>query len=257
MDYIAVSEAKTMRGLRLVLSAGVPGPWGESAKAVLKARGIAFAPVRQEVRAANEELRAWTGCRNAPTAVYNDEPPLTGWHDILMLSERLGSGPSLLPSEFAERALCVGYAAEICAQDGFGWNRRLNMFEKLVGTEIPEGAEPHQREFLRQYGLSKAAASRASARVADIMKALAAQLHAQRARKSRYLIGDALSAVDLYWSCFSQMVRPLPAEVNPAPEYLFAIYSDLPPLVESALDPVLIEHRDFIYERHIGLPLDF
>jgi glutathione S-transferase len=257
MEYVSVAHAKSTRGLRLVLSAGVPGPWGEAAKAVLATRKVSFTPVLQEPMGANLELRAWTGIRNAPVAVYDDEPPQAGWYEILMLSERLGSGPSLLPSNSADRALCLGYAMEICAQDGFGWYRRVNIMAKIAGTEQPAGAEPHQREYWRQYGISKAAVERAPKRTAAIQRALAAQIKTQRARGSQYLVGDGLTAVDLYWACFSQMVRPLEQAVNPMPDYLRPLYSELPEEVAAAMDPVLIEHRDLIFERHIGLPLDF
>lgn len=166
MHYFSVTEARTMRGLRLVLSGGVPGPWGEAAKAMLRARNVPFAPVAQEPMAANEELREWTGCRNAPTAVYDDEPPRTGWFDILMLSERLGSGASLLPEASADRALCLGLIMEICGQDGFGWNRRMNMLAAMWGSQAPSAAKPHELEYTRQYGLSPEAAARAPIRTA-------------------------------------------------------------------------------------------
>ena len=73
MEYMSVAKARSMPGLRLVLSAGVPGPWGEAAKAVLKTRHVAFTAVAQEPLAPNLELRAWTGSRNAPIAVYDDD----------------------------------------------------------------------------------------------------------------------------------------------------------------------------------------
>jgi glutathione S-transferase len=257
VKYLSVVEARSMTGLRLVLSAGVPGPWGEAAKAVLKARNVSYAPVAQKVMAANEELCAWTGMRNAPIAIYNDEPPLAGWLDILMLAERLGSGPSLLPDSSTERALGVGFSVEICGQDGFGWNRRLSMMKMVWTVESPDDAEPHLREYTRQYGLSPQASARAPARSADILRALAAQLHAQRARGSEYLVGARLGAADLYWACFSQMVGPLPKEVNPMPDYVWRLYSQSPAEVTAALDPILFEHRDRIYQRHIGLPLDY
>ena len=59
VKYHSVVEAKSMTGLRLVLSAGVPGPWSEAAKAVLKARNVSYAPVAQTVMAAfaKEETR--------------------------------------------------------------------------------------------------------------------------------------------------------------------------------------------------------
>ena len=257
MRYFSVAEAKAMPGLRLVLSAGVPGPWGEAAKAMLRARKVPFAAVAQEPMAPNEELREWTGCRNAPTAVYDDGPPQTGWFDILMLAERLGSGASLLPERSADRALCLGIIMEICAQDGFGWNRRLIMLNAMWGSQAPSEAEPHELEYTRQYGLSPEAAARAPGRAADILGALAAQLHAQKARGSDYLVGDRLSAADLYWACFSQLTGPLPKDVNPIPDYVWSLYSTMPEAVELALDPILFEHRNRIYERHIGLPLDY
>lgn len=246
-----------MPGLRLVLSMGVPGPWGEAVKAVLKARNVPFAPVGQQPMAANEDVREWTGCRNAPTAMYDDEPALTTWFDILMLAERLGSGPSLLPTASHERALCLGLIMEICAQDGFGWNRRLSMLHSIWGTETPTRAEPHELEYIREYGLSAASVARAPARTADILSALANQLHAQKAQGSDYLVGARLTAADLYWACFSQMALPLPKDVNPIPDYVATLYSTLPIEVEAALDPILLAHRDLIYERHIGLPLDY
>ncbi len=246
-----------MPGLRLVLSAAVPGPWGEAAKAMLRARNVPFAAVAQEPLAANAELRAWTGCRNAPTAVYNDELPRTTWFEILMLAERLGSGPSLLPEDSADRALCLGTIMEICAQDGFGWNRRLIMLEAMWGSQAPSNAAPHEQEYTVQYGLSAEAAARAPRRAADILGALATRLHAQKTRGSEYLVGDGLSAVDIYWACFSQLVGPLPTAVNPIPDYVSSLYSTFPEAVEAALDPILFAHRDCIYERHIGLPLDY
>jgi glutathione S-transferase len=257
MHYYSVSEAKAMPGLRLVLSAGVPGPWGEAAKAVLRARNVAFAPVGQEPMAENAELRAWTGCRNAPVAVYDDEPPLTGWFDILMLAERLGSGPSLLPETSADRVVCLGFITEICGQDGFGWNRRIDMLTGMWVQQLPADLAPHQREYIGQYGLSPDATARAPHRTADILGALARQLRAQQARGSAYLVGDRLTAVDLYWACFSQLIGPLPAALNPIPEYVLRLYSHLPDTVAAAIDPIVFEHRDHIYERHIGLPLDY
>jgi glutathione S-transferase len=257
MKYLSVAEGRALKGLRLVLSAGVPGPWGESAKAVLKLRKVPYAAVGQEPMGPNEELVAWTGIRNAPIAMLDDDPPLTGWLDILLLAERLGSGPSLLPARSAERALCLGLATEIASPDGLAWNGRLWMLVKFYGTVPAADAPPHQCALMRQYGLSAASVARAPVRAADILQALAAQLRAQRQRGSDYLIGTQLSAVDVYWACFSQMVNPLPEKSSPMPDYVRALYSDVPAEVAAALDPILFEHRDRIFTRHIGLPLEY
>ena len=78
--------------MRLVLTANMPGPWGEAAKAVLSARQVSYLPVAQAVMESNDELHAWTGVRNAPVAVLDEEPPLTTWLDILFLPNAWARG---------------------------------------------------------------------------------------------------------------------------------------------------------------------
>lgn len=89
MKYLSVEEAIDMPGLRLVLTAGVPGPWSESAKAIMAYKGLAFTPVLQQGGGENEALRNWTGQTSAPVAVYDNLPPACHWLDLLMLAERL------------------------------------------------------------------------------------------------------------------------------------------------------------------------
>lgn len=255
MEYLSVAEARQRSGLRLVLTSGVPGPWGEAAKAVLRARRVDFLPVEQQAMAANTELLAWTGLRNAPIACFEDEPPLAGWLDIILLAERLGSGPSLLPTDEGDRALCLGFIAEIAGRDGFGWNRRHQvMAAYLSGDPADDDA---MRPLVQAYAVTLDAIERAPGRLAMILQGLGSQLHRQAAVGSPYLIGTRLSALDLYWACFSMMIRPLPAEVNPMPDWLRPLYSRCDARVEGAIDPILIAHRDLVYDRHIGLPLDY
>src|SRR5688500_10909566 len=113
MKYLTVAEARQLPGLRLVLTAHMPGPWGEAAKYILAARNVHFIPVEQLALERNEDLFAWTGMRNAPIAVYNDEPPQSTWLEILILAERLGSGPSLIPEDPIHRALMMGFSTEL------------------------------------------------------------------------------------------------------------------------------------------------
>ena len=127
MEYRSIADARTLDGLRLILTAGVPGPWSESAKAVFRARGVPYTPIEQELGGDNEEQVSWLGIRNAPVALYNDEKPRSGWAEILFLAERLGSGPSLIPEDPFDRALMFGLAHEIAGEDGLGWCRRLLM----------------------------------------------------------------------------------------------------------------------------------
>lgn len=257
MDYVSITEGRALPGLRLVLSAGVPGPWGESAKAVLRARNVPFVAVAQTPMAANDDLRAWTGLRNAPIAVLDDEPPVHGWHEIVMLGERLGSGPSLLPDTPEDRTASQALSHAICGKNGFGWNRRLSILGAGYGVPPAEDVPPFRREMLAGYDLTQETVAAAPGRVAAILRDITDRLHAQRSRGADYLFGHVLSATDLHWACFSQMVAPLPQAVNPMPEYLRPLYATIEPEVADVIDPILIAHRDHIYERHIGLPLDY
>lgn len=252
MEYVSVAEARNLPGLRLALSAGTPGPWGEAAKAVLKLRNVPFTPVRQHIMQANEELVAWTGFRNAPVAVYNDEPAMAGWIEILMLAERLGSGPSLLPEDELERMMALGIAAEICSPGGFGWERRLSLMRP---EQVAQAAG--STVMSRAYGMRTDAAAKAPARVIAILEGLSRQLERQRAAGSAYFVGDRLSAPDVYWACFSQLVGPLPEELCPMGPEMRAIYSSITPEIAVAVDPALIRHRDMVWQRHIGLPMEF
>ena len=77
---------------------------------------------------------------------------------------------------------------------------------------------------------------------------------------SQYLIGDTLSALDIYWACFSQMLDALPAEVNPMPDYMRKVWGLTSRAIQQAgyeLDPALLAHRDFIFPTHLQWPLDF
>jgi glutathione S-transferase len=250
LDYLSVAEARDLPGLRLVLSAHVPGPWGESAKAVFKARGVPFVPVFQEILAPNEELVAWTGIRNAPIAVYDDEPPQTGWHEIVLMAERLGSGPSLLPDDPLDRALAMGISSEICSPGGLGWTRRLEMMVTRDNRNWTDNIR-------RGYGLSPDAVADAPERIASILKGLSEQLRRQRDRGLEYLVGSRLSACDIHWACFSYMVSSLSETNCPMPANMRRLYDAVSDHTKAALDPALVRHRDMVLERHVGLPLSF
>jgi glutathione S-transferase len=90
-------------------------------------------------------------------------------------------------------------------------------------------------------------------RIAAILQGLAHQLTGQQTLGSPYLVGQRLSAADLYWACFSNSLAPLPPELNPIPDWVRALYTR----ENQELPALLSEHRDRIYRDHIGLPLDF
>jgi len=40
------------------------------------------------------------------------------------------------------------------------------------------------------------------------------------------------------------------------PERMRAMFGPMPPEILDALDPALLAHRDFVFAKHIGLPLE-
>jgi hypothetical protein len=257
LKYLTVAEARGMPGLRLVLTAHMPGPWGEAAKFVLQARNIDFVPVEQRVMETNDELFAWTGMRNAPIAMYEDEPPQSTWHEILLLAERIGSGPSLIPDDEVDRALAMGFSTELCGPDGIGWNRRLEMMGR-PSTQTPSQTAQYDRQRMtRSYGVNPETIARAPRRIVQIMQGLAKQLHRQKAAGSDYLVGGRLAACDLHWAAMSLFMKPLAPEKSPMPDFMVANYSYMTPELEAGVDPIIYEHRDRIYDRHIKLPLEY
>lgn len=259
VDYVPVKEASEQSGLRLVLTAGVPGPWSEAAKAVFKVRGVDYTPVFQELGAPNLELVDWVGSRNAPVAVYNDEKPRPGWSEILFLAERLGSGPSLIPSDPVDRTLMMGLSHEICGENGFGWTRRLNLLHPAIEAGPANPGYGFSKLFGEWYGYSKTGGDTSARRCVDILGVLSKQLAEQQAAGRRFLVGDALSAVDLHWAAFAALIDPLPDDqcTAPLPAPFRKLYSSSPPEVIAAASSELLAHRDFIYRHVVGLPLDF
>jgi glutathione S-transferase len=258
VQYLSVEEGIARPGLRLVLTRGVPGPWGELAKAIFHVKGLAYAAVAQEAGSDDAALVRWTGAANAPTAVWNDEPARTDRNGILFLAERLAPEPPLLPHAARERALCLGLADAIAGESGFGWCRRLMMVERMMrAPSLPEPLLALRDRLAWRYGWSEQAAAAAPARCAELLGLLAARLRAQAARGSRYLVGDSLSVADLSWATFAVLVRPLPPDVCPMPAQTRALYEQRHPAIEAALAPALLAHRDFVYEHHLELPIEF
>ncbi len=254
-----------MSGLRLALTIGVPGPWGESAKKVFEFKGLSYVPVAQHAGEDNDDLVAWTGIRNAPVAVWNDEPGRANFQDIVALADRLAPDAApLVPEDPALRVQCLGISAEICGEGGFGWTRRVAMADVprelyAAAPQTPDRLPPLKpsSNMARAYRPSAAERERAQTRVAQTLDHLAGLLEAQQRRGSNYFVGAEVSACDIHWACFSALLEPLPDDVNPMPGWLRVSYSYLGEEVEAHKHPILLEHRNRMFERHLGLPLDY
>ena len=253
MEYITVEEARNRSGLRLVLTRGFPGPWSEAAKAIFTLRSVDYVPVQQLAGDPNVELVEWTRHRNAPIALFENEPPRVRWLELLDLAERLGSGPSLMPEDRTERMFMVGLINEIAGERGMAWNARLLMFHAGI---MAQGDEAAKNPMYAEYRYDPEAVEPARLEVESFLDYLASHIKAQRAEGSRFLVGHRLTAADVYWAYFSNMLKTLPPEKCPAPKALRDMWGVLAKSI-SGYDPVLIEHRDDIFAGHLVLPLDF
>jgi glutathione S-transferase len=251
-QYVSVEDAMKRGGLRMVVVGGVPSPWGEAAKGILHIKRIEWAAVRLAYD--SEALKEWTGQRNGPVAIYGDERPRAGWAEILLLAERLAPAPSLLPADAAERALAFGLAHEICGEQGLAWARRLQL---IHGGLHGDGGFPERaaKYLARKYGYSPEAGAAAGTRVAQLLRMLGARLKSQREAGSRYYIGDAVTAVDIYSATCMAMFRPLPPQQCEMDAGTRAAFEMRDAQTEAALDPILLEHRDMMYAEHLELPL--
>jgi len=78
-----------------------------------------------------------------------------------------------------------------------------------------------------------------------------------KANGSKFLIGDRLSALDIYWAAFAALVQPLPPELCPMATAFRDHYAGMDAGVLAATSPLLLEHRDFIYREYLELPIVF
>ncbi|GLR65495.1 hypothetical protein GCM10010909_01730 [Acidocella aquatica] len=257
--YTELETAKHCGGLRLVTTRGIPGPWGEAAKSIMHVKKIPVVHVAQDGGQENAELAAWVGVNNAPVAIWENERPRTGWAEILLLAERLAPAPPLIPSNEADRATMFGLAHEICGEDGYGWNRRLMFFEGWRAFMQTEAGTLGRESFARMCAKYDPGTeiTRVRQRLIDILAMLSARLEQQKSLGSRYYIANQLSAVDIYSACFAAMVKPLPLAQCPTTPEMHAGYHEQDPDILAAAGPRLLDHRDYIYNTYLELPMRF
>ena len=241
LTYLSPTDLIAHDGLRLVLVRGVPSPWSQAAKAILEIKGLPYLAAPLDVGAANAEIAAWSGQNSAPVVAWQGEKPINRWLDIL------------LPADPLQRALAIGLGHEMLGEHGIAWNRRLQMFAGAVAS----GNAGRLAPLVDKYGFDAAHAAAAGARIAATLRALAAQLKAQQARGVPFLVGEALSAADIYWVAVANVIAPLPAAQCPMREASRAGFTASDPAIVAALDPVLVEHRDRIFKAHFRDPMEF
>ena len=136
-----------------------------------------------------------------------------------------------------------GLCAIVLGEDGLVWNMRILSDSPLA----------------RKYGYSDEASTKAPNKIAEIIKLLDKKLKAQEEIGSKYLIGDSLTAVDIYWATVSMTVLPASLEIMPKTKQnegmllAFEGISKIPQIAE-ATSELILSHRDYILKTYCETP---
>jgi len=257
MAELSIREAKDETGLRLMTVAGVPSPWSEAAKGILYVKGLEARSFDQTLEDGSL-LQEWTRQDSKPVLVWNDERPATGWSEILHLAERLLPEPRLIPENPLERVQMFGFAHELCGEMGLGWAYRILMVSSSNAdqTDDATGFPSAVVEMLaHKYGWSEGMAGIAKSRVIAILNGLNEQLSKQQQSGRQFLIGERLSAVDIYWAAFCAILNPLSDDQCPMIDFIRTAYTCRDEEINQSLSERLLRHRDDIYQNYLELPV--
>ncbi|HET6284390.1 MAG TPA: hypothetical protein VFH73_25760 [Polyangia bacterium] len=250
-----MATARSAQGVRLVVASALPSPWSEGAKALFRVKQIPAQLVRFARR--DDELAAWTRTHNAPVAFYDDEPPRSGWAEILALAERLGGRQALIPTSAAARVRLHGTAHELLGEGGLAWGTRLLMTHGSLASDGRESWPLPVAQYLAaKYGYAPEQVPAARARAREVLALLAKQLDESHAAGHTYLLGADVSALDLYLATTLTIVVPTAAEecpgLSPAlgPALAF-LNQELGPDLPAAL----IAHRRMVLDRYLPGPI--
>ena len=208
--FISLDEAAAMtEGTRITFIPGVQALYAEALKNICFAKGIpvirALHPqmgvdkeTGKDRQARLYELTSQTGL---PTMFFADERPRNVWTEQLALAESIGSpdSPALIPENYKHRVAMFGLCAITLAEDGLVWNMRI----------MNDGA------LSRKYGYNEHASAAAPKKIVEIISVIDACLNEQAQRGSRYLVGEGVSAADIYWATMSMCMTATPPDIMP------------------------------------------
>ncbi len=254
VEFIPLEEAARMTtGTRITFIPGMQALYAEALKNICYVKKIpiirALHPFmgvdKMTGKDRQEKLYELTSQTSLPTMFHNDERPRSNWTEQLALAERIGApdSPPLIPADFRQRLDMFGLSAIVLAEDGLVWNMRIL-------SDGPLG---------RKYGYNEDASAKAPDKMAEIVRVIDAHMQAQEERGSKYLVGDAISAVDIYWATMSMAVIPAPSEIMPRTKQNegmltgFAACSQIPQLKNAVTDR-LEKHRDYILTTYCETP---
>ena len=253
-EFISLEEAAALKnGTRITFIPGVQALYAEALKNICFVKGIAVIRALHPMMGVDKEtgedrqkrLFELTSQTSLPTMFYNEERPRNVWIEQLALAEQIGSAdsPTLIPADMAQRADMFGLCAVVLGEDGLVWNMRIM-------NDGPLG---------RKYGYSDDASAAAPGKVGEVIALLDQRLQQQAEQGSRYLVGDTLTAADIYWATMSMCITDTPPEIMPATQQnqgmlkFFAANAKVPAIAE-ALSGAIAEHQRYILTAYCETP---
>jgi glutathione S-transferase len=249
LRFVDVETARASRGLRLAVLTSIPSLWSDAVRGMATAKELSCVAVVFDSR--DPSISQWTGCPNAPVALYADELPRTGWAEILTLLERLGGTISLVPERAQDRAEMFGLSQDICGEMGVGWIRRLLLLHSSFTTEGREGFPLRLAKYLApRYGYAPEWIEPARRRLVEILTQLGERLERSG---GPWFFGPKLTALDFYSAAALGSLVPLPDSVRPILPLMRPVLERLEPEVRAAMSPALLAHRDRIAPEYFAL----
>ena len=252
--FITLEESASMeKGTRVTFVPGVQAMFSEALKNLCYVKKVPLTRVLHPIMGVDEKtqedrqakLYELTSQTSLPTMFYDDERPRNVWIEQLALTERIGTkdSPKLIPDNFELRVDMFGLCAIILGEDGLTWNMRI-----LIDTPLAQ-----------KYGYSEEASSSAPEKISEVITLIDRRLEAQEKQGSRYLVGDALTAVDIYWATMSMTILPVPLEIMPKTKQnqgmlmYFAANSEIPEIA-NALTERIKDHQQYILTTYCETP---
>ena len=253
-EFVTLEEAAAMTtGTRVTFIPGLPALYAEALKNICYVKGIPLIRALHPMMGVDKEtgqdrqarLYELTSQTSLPTMFHNDERPRNVWTEQLALAEQIGApdSPKLIPQRYEDRVTMFGLCAIILAEDGLVWNMRI------LG-DSPLG---------RKYGFSDEASAAAPKKMGEVVDLIARRLEAQEAAGSRYLVGDSVSAADIYWATMSMSMLVPPPEIMPVTQQnqgmlrYFARNASIPEIAEVLTDRVEA-HQRYILSTYCETP---
>jgi len=254
IKFITLEESASMeKGTRVTFVPGVQAMFSEALKNICYVKKVPLIRVLHPIMGADEKtgedrqakLYELTSQTSLPTMFHDRERPRNVWIEQLDLAERIGSKDSLrlIPDKFELRADMLGLCAVVLGEDGLTWNMRI-----LIDSPLGQ-----------KYGYSEEASSAAPRKIAEVITLIDRRLEVQEKQGSRYLVGGALTAVDIYWATMSMTVLPVPLEIMPKTKQnqgmlmFFAANSEIPEIA-NALTERIKDHQQYILTTYCETP---